>query len=280
MPLCGRRKRKKKIKNTLTFPLFLQNSSFVMSIKGKVNKFGITTAHISAMTVDLVGPQGTFGRLDIPPNKVGPSGGDVTIIDQTIKITDMEAFKAFVRSILQDETLTLRLDNGEATVKAMGRSSGIVYKKDIQVKGFKGLQTTITSTVLSMQGGGEEEEGEGAGAGGGGGSGTRRTYTSSVEMMNPSPFEIDIGTVHYEVRDEQGTVIAHQKGKTCVKRGTSCFTVVGDITGKVQQKAGSGAPKVQFVGAQVDEDTWFKEIVAAVGIWVTVPDEVKAWRGE
>ncbi|KAK2617015.1 hypothetical protein QQS21_000106 [Conoideocrella luteorostrata] len=223
--------------------------SFLMSINGKITKIGITTAHISAMTVDLVGPKGTFGRLDIPPAKIGPSGGDITIIDQVVKIADMEAFKAFVRAIMQDEDLVLRLDNGEATIKALGRTSSIVYKKDIHLKGLKGLKTTVTET---------KSDGDG--------------FESSILMVNPSPFEIDLGTVLYDVKDENGTVIAEQKGATYVKRGESSSKVTGPITGTASKS------QVRFVGADVEENNWFKQIISAVDIWVAVPSDSKIWR--
>ncbi len=212
-----------------------------MSMKGKATKIGVATATISAMTVDLVGPRGAFGRLDVPSIKMGSFGADVTIVEQKIGIIDMDAFKAFVEAIMKDEDLILRLENGHTTVKSMGMKSTIVYNKVIHLKGLKLLQTTL----LKME----------PDAGG---------MKSTISMMNPSQFEVDLGTVIYEVQDKDGRRIGEQKGATHVQRGQSSLTLHGSIAGEVS----SGETK--FVGVDVEEENWLKQIMGSIDVVVTV----------
>jgi len=65
------------------------------------------------MTVDMVGPTGIFGRLNLPKVKVKNGVADVVITDQVIQIVDMENFKAFMKAMIQDEELVLRFENGK-----------------------------------------------------------------------------------------------------------------------------------------------------------------------
>lgn len=212
-----------------------------MSMKGKATKIGVATATISAMTVDLVGPRGAFGRLDVPMIKMGSLGADVTIVEQPISIIDMSAFKAFVEAIMKDESLTLRLENGHTTVKSMGMKSTIVYNKVIHLKGLKLLQTTL----LKME----------PDAGG---------VKSIISLVNPSQFEVDLGTVIYEVQDKHGRRIGEQRGATHVQRGQSSLTLHGSIAGEVS----SGETK--FVGVDVEEQNWLKQIMGSIDIVVAV----------
>ncbi|OAQ97756.1 hypothetical protein LLEC1_00542 [Akanthomyces lecanii] len=217
-----------------------ERSSFSMSMKGRATKIGVASATIAAMTVDLVGPRGAFGRLDVPSIKMGSLGAEVTIVDQTISITDMDAFKAFVEAIMKDEDLTLRLENGHTTVKSMGMKSTIVYNKVIHLKGLKLLQTSL----LKM-----EPEADG--------------MKSTISLVNPSQFEVDLGTVIYEVQDKAGRRIGEQKGATHLQRGQSSLTLRGSIAGEVS----SGETK--FVGVDVEEQNWLKQIMRSIDVVVT-----------
>ncbi len=212
-----------------------------MSMKGKATKIGVVTATISEMTVDLVGPSGTFGRLDVPTIKMGSFGADITIVDQMIRIVDMKAFEAFVQAIMRDESLVLRLENGQTTIKSMGMKSSIVYRKTIHLKGLKLLKTTLLKT--------EQDE---------------SCVRSSFSMTNPSQFEVDLGTVIYEVQDGNGVRIGEQKGATHVKRGESSLTLFGPVSGSISRN------ETRFVGVDVEEDNWLKEIIRSVNVVVTI----------
>jgi hypothetical protein len=186
------------------------------------------------VTVDMVGSGGTFGRLNLPVVKTSPSGADVIITDQLIKITDMTAFKAFVKSIMQDDHLTLRLANGHATIKSWGLSAQILYEKDLHLKGMSGPKTTMLKT---------EVDGEG--------------FRNTMAISNPSPFEIDMGIAIYGIYGEEGVKIAEQRGKTYIPRGESTLIATGRIAAKGVNPKG----EAKLVGLDVEEDNWFKETI-------------------
>ncbi|KAJ3495758.1 hypothetical protein NLG97_g3160 [Lecanicillium saksenae] len=217
------------------------NSSFLLSMKGRATKIGIATATISAMTVDLVGPRGTFGRLEVPAIKMGSRGADIAIVNQWVSITDMEAFAAFVMAIVHDENLILRLENGQTTVTAMGMKSTIVYQKAIHLHGLKNLQTSL----LEM----EQDE---------------STVQCSIATVNLSQFELDLGTVVYEVQDKNGQRVGELKGKTYVSCGASKVTLHGPVTGMLY------TGETKLVGVDVEEQNWLKQIIPKVHVVFTI----------
>ena len=221
-----------------------------MSLMGHATKIGIVTATIAAMTVDLVGPAGIFGRLDIPVFKMGSFGGEIRVLNQVVRIIDMRAFKAFVKSIMQDEDLVLRLENGVTTVRAAGMTAKIVYKKDLHLKGLTGLTSML---IQAKQIGGEMK--------------------STFCISNPSPFEIDLGIVHYQIQDERGNAIGEQRGETYIMRGGESYLMV---TGHITTKLTCGWARC--IGLAVEHDTWVKEIIGLVDITASIPSDFKAWH--
>lgn len=225
-------------------------SSFVLSLMGRTTKIGVVTATISAMEVDLVGPGGIFGRLNLPSHKMGSFGGDIQVLKQVIRILDMVAFKAFVKAILQDDDLVLGLDNGQATVKAVGMTAHIIYRKDLHLKGL----TSLTCTLIQAK-----PVGNG--------------YESIFCLYNPSPFEIDLGTVLFQVQDENGNAIAEQKGETFLLRGGASYSIV---TGRIVGTVSKG--EARLIGLGVAEDSWVKDIIDLVDIRAIIPNDFKAWH--
>jgi hypothetical protein len=112
----------------------------------KVQNIGRFSATLSSMTVDMVGPAGTFGRLELPQVKAKNGAADVAISDQVIKIVDTENFEAFVKALTQDEELVMRFENGKGTIKVMLMSINVTYEKELRLKGTNGPKTTITKT--------------------------------------------------------------------------------------------------------------------------------------
>ncbi|KAL2074899.1 hypothetical protein VTL71DRAFT_8679 [Oculimacula yallundae] len=209
--------------------------TFIMSIESRVTNTGPTSSTLSSMEVDLVGPLGAFGKLTLPIIKTSSSGTDVNIASQLIKITDKKAFKAFVTAILRDENLVLQLKNGKGTVKAMfGMSTSIDYNKDCHLKGMNGPKTSILST---------EVVGEG--------------YRSTLRMSNPSPLELDLGTLKQEIRNVDGSLVATQQGKAYLVRGDTDYVVEGKVVGKAAGK------EVKLFAVGVEEDNWHNETITA-----------------
>jgi hypothetical protein len=222
-------------------------SSFLMTIESRVANTGPFSATQSSMTVDMVGPTGIFGRLVLPEIKTKSGGTDILIPEQVIKIVDMDNYKAFVKSLMKDENLILKLENGKGTIKAMMMTANIVYRKEVKLKGMNGPKTVMTKT---------EREGEG--------------FKNTMLTVNPSPLEIEMGMVHYEIRNEDGVKIAEQSGKTYITRGESTSTMVGKTTGE--------APKLQakLVGVTVEDDNWHKETIAYLDTTTTLSEEFVA----
>ncbi|KAG4431941.1 hypothetical protein IFR05_012586 [Cadophora sp. M221] len=220
--------------------------TFLMAIESRVTNTGPVSSTISAMTVDLVGPGGAFGKLNLPIIKTSSSGTDVNIPSQLIKITDKAALKAFVTAILRDESLLLQLKNGKGTVKAMmGMSAQIDYNKDCPLKGMHGPKTTILKTLV---------EGEG--------------FKNTIKIVNPSPLELDLGTIKQEIRNADGSVVAVQQGKVYLLRGDTDFVVEGKAVGKA---AGQDA---KLVAVGVAEDNWHNETITAFDEPVVLPQEL------
>ncbi|KUJ10709.1 uncharacterized protein LY89DRAFT_655491 [Mollisia scopiformis] len=218
--------------------------TFLMSIQSRVNKTGPIGATMSEMTVEMAGPAGTFGHLDLPVVKTSSSGADVTITDQLIKITDMAAFRAFVKSLMNDEKLTMKLKNGNGTIKSLGMTSKIFYQKDVHLKGMNGPKTVMVKT---------EVEGSG--------------FKNEMLTINPSAFEIDMGVVKYEIRNAENVKIAEQKGKTHITRGESTSIMTGTMTGeKLEGDA-------RLVGVGVEEESWHDETIRDLNTSVKLSEE-------
>lgn len=103
-----------------------------MSLICHVSNTGPLSSTMSEMDLDMGGPSGAFGPLHLPVVITKSTGTTVTVTDQLIKITSMAAFKSFVKSLMQDEALVLRLENGHTTIKAFLLNANIVYAKDVQ----------------------------------------------------------------------------------------------------------------------------------------------------
>ncbi|KAK2630115.1 hypothetical protein QTJ16_000935 [Diplocarpon rosae] len=233
--------------NAITNAIMSHSKLNVTLIKiSRITGTGPVSATISAMTVDLVGPGGAFGRLALPVIKTTSSGTDVNIAPQLITITDRAAFRAFVHAILRDESLLLQLRNGQGTVKALGLTADINYNKDCPLAGMHGPQTSIARTEV-------------VGAG----------FTSTLVVSNPSPLEIDLGTLKQELRSADGTVLAVQQGRAYLTRGESRYVVTGKPTGQA-----AAGPEAVLVATGVVEANWHNETITAFEASVVLPPEL------
>jgi hypothetical protein len=199
---------------------------------------------MSEMELDMAGPGGVFGRLRLPQVITKSSGTDVKIRDQEINISNMEAFKAFVKALMQDEKLVLRLENGHATIKALFTKSNIVYAKDVQLKGMHGPKTVMLKTEVD----GKE-------------------FKNTMKANNPSPVEMDVGTLKQEILNGKGENIAEQKGTLYFMRGETEYVMSGTVTGV----ACDGEARV--VGLGVEEDNWNNLTIPFINTPTTVTDE-------
>ena len=204
-----------------------------MSLEAMVTKTGPLGATMSAMTVDMIGPGGLFGRLDLPEVKTSSKGATVKVTKQKIAILDQAAFVAFVRALMLEDKVTLQLDNGAGKIKSWGMSSNIVYKKTVDIAGMQGPKTELVATDGAADGG----------------------FTNTMKTINPSPLEIDLGVATFAFVSADGEVLAEHKGKMYIPRGEGKFP----MTGKVIKKGNVNG--IKLVGTGVDADAWTKETV-------------------
>ncbi|KAF1985614.1 hypothetical protein K402DRAFT_394594 [Aulographum hederae CBS 113979] len=206
----------------------------MMSIKSRTTNTGPMGATMSPMTVDLVGPKGVFGKLDLPEIKTQSSGTDVIVPDQLIKIVDMEAFHAFVKAIMLDESLVLKLDNGVGTIKAMMMKSNIVYRKEVQLKGMNGPKVTLVKT---------EPKGDG--------------FVNTTKIENPSPLDLDLGVITFDLLNAEGQKIGQMEGPLSIPLGESTATMEGKPVKGAGAKVGVG----RMVGSGAPDGSWFNETI-------------------
>jgi hypothetical protein len=223
-------------------------TAFVMSIESRVTNTGPLGATMSAMTVDLVGPKGVFGHLDLPEVKTSSKGATVSIEDQTIEIVDMEAYMAFVKSIQLDEKLTLRLQNGKGTIKALGLKANIVYNKEVNMLGMNGPRTELVKTEIVPGGG----------------------FKNTMKVNNPSPLEIDLGAPTFAYKNATGETLAVQSGSIFINRGETLYTVTGEVKSK------GSLDKLSLIGYSVAQDSWISETIKYFNMPISLTPEMRS----
>jgi len=229
-------------------------TSFLMSLVCQVANTGPIGATMTPMTLSMSGNAGCFGTLNLPEIKTSSAGTTITVVEQRIEIVDMDAFVAFNKSIMNDSSLTLHLTNGSSTIKALFLSAKITYAKDVHLTGMSGplttmLSTTMLSTTISPTG----------------------TFTNTMQVQNPSPLEIDLGTLKQELRNAKGEKIAVQRGKLYLGRGETRYVMQGEVTGV---EVGEG--QVRVLGVAVEEDNWNNLTMVHSDTATTVTEEFRA----
>jgi len=223
--------------------------SFVMSIESRTYNTGPAPATLQPMMVDMVGPSGVFGKLTLPEVKTNMRGADVIINDQLIKITDMEAYIAFLKAIQLDEKLSMMLDNGAGMIKALGiLKANIKYKKQVDMLGMDGPQTQILKTEVLADG----------------------TFKNTMKIINPSPVEIDMGEVSMKIKSATGEILAEQTASIFIVRGETIY----EATGKVIAKGNTDS--VHLVGGEeISKKTWIKNTLDLIDVPLTLTPELK-----
>jgi len=134
---------------------------------------------------------------------------------------------------MQDDTLAMRLQNGRATITKFMVSTNIIYNKEVLLKGMSGPKTTMIRTEVDENG-----------------------FRNTMVAINPSPLEIDLGTVRQEIRNGKGEKIAEQKGEVYFTRGKSTYIMEGVTMGVATE----GAAVVVGVGVE-EENFWTNQTI-------------------
>jgi len=222
--------------------------SFIMQVESNTYNTGITSATLAPMTVEMVGPEGVFGYLNLPEVKTSSKGADVNISPQHIKITNMEAYKAFSTAIQLDEEVTMTLDNGDGNIKALlGLTAKVVYKKEVTMKGMDGPYTEIVKTVVTGP----------------------DTFTNTMKITNPSPVEIQLGPVTMQYKNAAGVVLAEQSADIFIRRGETIY----EATGKVLSKG--DVSSVSLVGgSELSKKSWLTFTLSLFDIPIQLSSEL------
>jgi hypothetical protein len=219
-----------------------------MSIKSRVTGTGPISSTMSPMTVDLTFNGACFGKLNLPEVRTSPSGADVVIENQDTEVLDMAAFKAFVRSLMVDEKLVLKLDNGNCTITAFGLTAHCVYAKEVQLVGMNGPKVQMASTTASRDG-----------------------ISSTMTIFNPSPLEIDHGISMFEIQNDKKEALAELKGDLKIIRGDFESTMQGAI-----KKDVATAGTARLVGKGVEEMSWCNDTVKNIDVAFQLTPEFTA----
>lgn len=126
-----------------------------------------------------------------------------------------------------------------------GLTAPIDYNKDCPLKGMHGPKTIIAKTVV--EGGG---------------------FKNTLKVQNPSPLELDLGTIQQEIRNVDGSVVATQQGKAYLLKGETTYVVEGKVVGKAVGK------DAKIVATGVAEDNWHNETIQAFQENVELPQEL------
>lgn len=221
--------------------------SFVMAVESKTTDTGPLSATLSPMTVDLVGPKGPFAKLDLPEIKTTSKGAVVNIPDQLIKVTDMDAYIAYNKSLQLDETLTMYLDNGVGTIKAMAMKHSIVYKKPIHMQAMDGPQSSILKTDILGDG----------------------KFKNKMRIVNPSPLELDMGSVTFAFKNAAEEILATQQANIFIVRGETVY----EATGEVKQKG--DVSRVSLVGLEAEKDSWIRTTIKFFDVPIRLTPEME-----
>ncbi|KAL2205329.1 hypothetical protein CC79DRAFT_1335854 [Sarocladium strictum] len=191
------------------------------------------------MEVDLLFDSVKFGRMRLPEIQTSAWGTTVLIMEQAVAVSNMDTYRAYVRSIIVNDETAFRLDNGNCQVQALGLSASCKYAMEVPIRGMGGLHAEIESVTK----GDGNKEGE---------------VLVKVRFRNKSPVQIDNGTAMFELRTIEGEMVARLSGSLQILRGT--FTV--DLTGTSEGEARvSESKKLRLLGVGTKDESWCNETI-------------------
>lgn len=220
-------------------------STFVTSIEGRLTGAGPIYGTILATTIDSIGPAGRFATFSVDDTKITPSGATIRIVDQTIDVIDMGAFLAFVKAVLQGERCGIRLFARAATMKAFLVRKTIGFSKVAEVGGWKGVK----GWFVGFKGG-----------------------KVVIKIDSLSQTGIDFGVAGFEVRDEDGRVLAELRGQLKVEKGETFH----EFDVRFVPGGGSGVKVgdvLRLVGVSGVPQTWLDDAIKFFGVDVVVNQE-------
>lgn len=227
------------------------HSSFLFSLDAQVYRTGPVYATVSKMTMDLSGPGGIYGKLEMPEMKITPTETKIHIVRQKITITDMDAFMALSKTLVQQDMASMTLENGRGTVKVLGYFSfPVKFQKTCEFPGMNGPKTEFINASES---------------------GTKVT----ARIYNPSPLEMDLGDATFECRNATGQVLAHQRGKIFITRGESFHEVDMTINAPEVVDSAGDISKLWMQGLTVTGTSWMLKGIKNYHVELPVSEDLK-----
>ncbi|QDS76797.1 hypothetical protein FKW77_002356 [Venturia effusa] len=220
-------------------------TSFVTSIEARITGAGPVYGTILAMPVDVTGPAGNFAILAVGDIKITPSGATISIVNQKIEVTDMTAFLAFIKAILQEEKCELSLFAKSATIKALMMRRTIEFSKPAEMIGWKGLKAEFVDI---------------------------KPGTVVVKIDSPSQTSIDFGLADFELRDRSGLVLAKLTGLLKVEKGETTHELDMSLIARPDNK-GENEDVLRLVGVSIASQTWLKKVITNFSVDIAIGKE-------
>ncbi|CAO3565834.1 unnamed protein product [Mortierella alpina] len=204
------------------------NTTMVMAMEGQLGNAGPFHATVSyPEPIEVYYKDTLLGAMDpLPETKA--SGGSGTIVGQSrFTITNDEAFSAFSRNMLGDESFVWTLKS-TVQIRAMGRTiKDLKLNKEITLLGMNGFpQVEILSFNLPS----DAANGQGI------------NLAIDTGLMNPSPIGVTLGTVVLDI-SYQGTRLGQVKATGASLQGNSISVL--NLTGIMEpQTTPEGRAKV------------------------------------
>ncbi|EEU46294.1 uncharacterized protein NECHADRAFT_99932 [Fusarium vanettenii 77-13-4] len=214
-------------------------SSFCLAIESRLVDSGAISSIIGAMDVELSFNGFSFGTVELPEVQTSFWGTKVLVKEQRIDITDMTAFRTFIRSLMLDSDSSFQLDNGWCTVGALGTSSGCEMCLDIPLKCMNGPQMELKKLSRSSDNG----------------------IVATFRLDNLSPMEIDHGRCIFELRNTRGETMAELRGDLNIVRGQADYTLHGTTRPGV-----APSDMARLVGVGVEGSSWCSETIKEIDV--------------
>lgn len=214
-------------------------SSFCLAIESRLVNSGAISSIIGAIDVELSFNGFSFGTVELPEVQASFWGTKVSVKEQHINITDMTAFRTFIRSLMLDTDSSFQLDNGWCTVGGLGTSSGCEICLDIPLKCMGGPQMELKKLSRSDDNG----------------------ILATFRLDNPSPVELYHGRCIFELRNTQGETMAELRGDLNIVRGQAEFTLHGTTRPGV-----APSDMARLVGVGVEGSSWCRETIKEIDV--------------
>ncbi|CDO73852.1 hypothetical protein BN946_scf185016.g9 [Trametes cinnabarina] len=205
------------------------NNSFDLRMDGWVSHAGIFKATINfnePLTVTWVPPSGspeTLGSFTMQPLQVRSKRA---YINQTVPftITDEDAFSRFTTAMITQQNFTWRLTSDKLSVQALKfpRANGLHFDKDVTLNGMNNFDKHISLVDFQLP----SDSPEGG-----------INFRATTGLDNPSPFDVNLGTVVFDLVYQGVTLGQGSSPNTTIAPGPNNITLAGRLVPQTDASA-------------------------------------------